>query len=353
MGDFANSNKAEAVFRILDASANRVGEGLRVVEDYVRFVLDDAGLTGEVKSLRHRLAGGVALLGRERLLAARDTAADVGVDVKEAAELHRKDAAEVATASLQRAEQALRSLGEFGKLVSPEAAAEFEAIRYAVYCLESRLAVRSARRLRIAAARLYVLVDGGASVKEFAARVEALLAGGADVIQLRDKRLTDRDLLERGRILRRNIALAGATTLFIMNDRADLAVLCDADGVHVGQEELAAADARRIVGPGRLVGVSTHDREQAAQAASDEVDYIGVGPTFPSSTKAFSSFPGLELSQYVAANLALPAFAIGGITLQNLSQVLASGIRRVAVGAAISQAVDVQSELGKWREALS
>jgi len=124
----------------------------------------------------------------------------------------------------------------------------------------------------------------------------------------------------------------------VMNDRPDLAALVEADGVHVGQDELPVRDVRRIVGPRMLIGVSTHSLEQARQAVLDGASYIGVGPTFPSRTKAFASFTGLELLREAAAAIRLPAFAIGGITLDRLDDVLATGISRVAVSAAIAQA---------------
>jgi thiamine-phosphate pyrophosphorylase len=121
-----------------------------------------------------------------------------------------------------------------------------------------------------------------------------------------------------------------------MNDRPDLAVLAQADGVHLGQEELSVKDARRIVGPEMLIGVSTHSIKQARQAVLDGANYIGVGPTFPSTTKNFETFPGLDLLRAVATEIRLPAFAIGGITLENLPQVLATGIQRVAMSGAIT-----------------
>jgi thiamine-phosphate pyrophosphorylase len=158
------------------------------------------------------------------------------------------------------------------------------------------------------------------------------------MLQLRDKRLADRDLLGRARRLRE--LTRGTRTLFIMNDRPDLAALSHADGVHVGQEELTIADARAIVGPRVLIGVSTHALEQARAAMREGADYIGVGPTFPSETKQFDSFTGLELLRAVSAQIELPAFAIGGITLDNLSQVLAAGVERVAVSGAIAAAAD-------------
>jgi thiamine-phosphate pyrophosphorylase len=126
----------------------------------------------------------------------------------------------------------------------------------------------------------------------------------------------------------------------IVNDRPDLAVLAQADGVHVGQEELSVKDARSIVGPDMLVGVSTHSIEQARQAVLDGANYIGVGPTFPSGTKRFEQFPGVELLRLVAAEIRLPAFAIGGIDRQNVAEVLAAGFTRIAVSGAVTAAAD-------------
>jgi thiamine-phosphate pyrophosphorylase len=158
------------------------------------------------------------------------------------------------------------------------------------------------------------------------------------VLQLRDKNLPDRQLLDRARTLR--AITRGTSTLFIMNDRPDLAALSGADGVHVGQDELTVKDARRILGPDGLVGVSTHSVEQARSAVLDGADYIGVGPTFPSGTKKFAEFTGTALLRAVAPEIRLPAFAIGGIDAKNLSEVLATGFTRVAVSGAVTTAND-------------
>jgi thiamine-phosphate pyrophosphorylase len=138
----------------------------------------------------------------------------------------------------------------------------------------------------------------------------------------------------------------------IVNDRPALAVLAKADGVHIGQEDMAVKDARTIVGDGAIVGVSTHSVEQARQAVLDGADYIGVGPTFPSGTKDFEHLPGVGLLRAVAAEIRLPAFAIGGITPQNLSDVLAAGFGRVAVSGAITAAIEPAAVAGTFRAAL-
>jgi thiamine-phosphate pyrophosphorylase len=183
-------------------------------------------------------------------------------------------------------------------------------------------------------ARLYVLLDGRDSSDSFAQLVQDLVEAGVDVLQLRDKQLPDRDLVARARMLRQ--LTRGSDTLFVVNDRPDIAVLSDADGVHVGQDELTVADCRTIVGSNRLVGVSTHSLGQARQAILDGADYIGCGPTFPSQTKAFEDFPGLDFLRAVQAEVHIPAFAIGGINRENLACVLEAGFYRVAVSGAVT-----------------
>ena len=137
-----------------------------------------------------------------------------------------------------------------------------------------------------------------------------------------------------------------------MNDRPDVAVLARADGVHLGQEDATVKDARRILGPDGLIGVSTHSIEQARAAVLDGASYIGVGPTFASGTKQFSQFTGTELLRSVRAEIQLPAFAIGGITMENLPQVLAAGFTRVAVSGAISGTKDPAAAAGEFLAAL-
>ncbi|NQU21125.1 MAG: thiamine phosphate synthase [Candidatus Nealsonbacteria bacterium] len=326
-------NAELSVLRVLDAAANRAGEGLRAVEDFVRFVLDDRHLTRQCKQLRHDLTAAVAQIPHEHRLAARQTQADVGTALDTPSEHCRATPDDVLVANLTRLQEALRTLEEFGKLLDPKMAAEIKQLRYRSYTLQRAVEITRSSCERLDGARLYVLIDGRASVEEFERLARSLIEAGVHVLQLRDKRLDDRQLLQRGRLLRE--LTGGSGTLFVVNDRPDLAALCHADGVHVGQEELSVKDARTIVGPDALVGVSTHTIEQARQAVVDGANYIGVGPTFPSGTKQFDAFPGLDLLRAVAAEIRLPAFAIGGIGPENLPEVLATGVTRVAVSGAI------------------
>ena len=346
------SDPAElARLRILDAAANRAAEGLRVVEDFVRFALDDPHLVASLKTVRHKLTAVLASVPFTDRLRARESLQDVGASITTEGEFHRPEMASVVAASFHRLQQALRSLEEYSKLYDPDAARRFESLRYQIYTLERAVEITRQSLKRLADAKLYVLLDGGTSEAAFSALATTLVSARTPIVQLREKTLGDRELLARARLLRQ--LTRGSETLFIMNDRPDLAVLADADGVHVGQEELTVKDARAIVGPRRLVGVSTHSLEQARQAVLDGADYIGVGPTFPGSTKQFEHFPGLDLVRAVHAEIRLPAYPIGGITLDNLADVLRAGATRVCVAAAVCQANDPGVQVERFRRMLA
>jgi len=331
-------------WRILDAAANRAREGLRVVEDYVRFCGNDADLSRRLKECRHDLTAALTAFPEAQRLAARNTPGDVGTAISTPAEAHRASPFDVARASLKRVQEALRTLEEYGKIVDPAAAARFEQLRYRVYGIESDLGTgpdreqttRETRAGRLADQPLYLLVTADRCAQGLETTVRAALDAGVRLIQVREKKMADRPLLDLCHRVREWTAESDA--LLIINDRPDLAVLAEADGVHVGQEELRVAEARRIVGPDRLVGVSTHEISQARQAVSDGADYLGVGPTFVSGTKEFASFPGVTFVAQVAAEISRPWFAIGGIDASNLGAVRAAGATRVAVSGAVCAA---------------
>jgi thiamine-phosphate pyrophosphorylase len=341
--------------RILDAAMNRAGEGLRVVEDYARFVCDDPFLTRQIKALRHDFAAATTTVAAADRHAARDTDGDIGTTISNQREGERGDAWDVCAAGFKRAEQALRSLEEYGKLIDVSVGRQAESLRYRLYTLEKAFDVGRSSRDRLEGVRLCVLVDGRDSAAEFDQLISDLVQAGVDMIQLRDKQLDDRSLIDRARSLvsltRRGLSpfaesaeqkgtvpLCDTRTLCIINDRADIAAAVHADGVHLGQEDLTVKDARAIVGPRMLIGVSTHNIDQARAAVLDGANYLGAGPTFPSETKSFDAFAGVDYLRQVAAEIRLPSFAIGGITAQNLPDVLTTGINRVAVGAAVIQA---------------
>ena len=188
---------------------------------------------------------------------------------------------------------------------------------------------------RLRQARLYLVIDAAAAERVLPAALE----GGVDIVQLREKSASDQEIVELARRLRSVCDEHGA--LFIVNDRPDLAVECAADGVHVGQDDMPLDKARAIVGDERIVGVSTHSREQVDAAITSGADYFAVGPVYSTPTKPGRPAVGLELVRYAAElGTAKPWFAIGGIDDGNVSAVAEAGAARIVVVRAIRNAND-------------
>ena len=320
-------------YRILDAAGNRTREGLRVIEDFVRFGMNDAHLSRRLKEHRHELADISFGLPAGQLLASRDTLQDVGTAISTPAEAIRTSPRQVVQAAFKRVQEALRTLEEYSKILDPSVSQRYEQLRYQLYTTEKGVLREDLSRERLANQSLYLLVTSTDCQNGIEATVQQSLAAGVRIIQSREKGLGDRAWLTLARSLREWTRAAGA--LLIMNDRPDLALLSGADGVHLGQDEVTVQDARRILGQDRLIGLSTHTLEQGRQGVLEGADYLGVGPTFPTTTKSFREFPGLEFVQQMAAEIRLPWFAIGGINGSNLRDVMQAGATRVAVSSAI------------------
>jgi thiamine-phosphate pyrophosphorylase len=193
------------------------------------------------------------------------------------------------------------------------------------------------RRQRLRDARLYFVADRGGMSRA----LDAALAGGADLFQLRDKDASDDELLEAAIAARERCRAAGA--LFILNDRPDLAKACGADGVHVGQDDTPVARAREIVGPEGIVGLSTHSMQQAQAGCRSGADYIAVGPVHATPTKEGRPAIGIEPIRYAAAHVNVPWFAIGGIDTTTVGEVVRAGARRIVVVRAIADADDPEA----------
>lgn len=210
------------------------------------------------------------------------------------------------------------------------------------------MTARGSRRLP---SPLYVVLDREAARgRDLRALLEGVLSGGCRLVQLRDKTLSLADLWPLARDLRARCREAGA--LFIVNDRADLALALDADGLHVGQDDLPAAAARRILRPGMILGVSTHDEDQADQAVRDGADYVAVGSMFPTGTKPAFQLVGPELLRRVRPRVPVPLVAIGGITADRAGLVVRAGADAVAVISAVCGAADPEAATRQFLEAI-
>jgi thiamine-phosphate pyrophosphorylase len=290
-------------------------------------------------------------LDSKKLIDARDTRSDVGTRIASDSEYKRSSVTDVVASNFSRLQQSLRTIEEFGKLLSPDFAREIERLRYTSYTIEKALQTTIESRCLLADAKICVLVDCPSGLEHFSLLVRQLIEAQVDVLQLREKNLSDRELLEAGKLL--SDLTQNTPVRWVMNDRADLALATGADGVHLGQSDLPVAIARRIVGAGRLIGVSTHSIDQARQAVLEGANYIGVGPVFASATKQFDRLAGLELIRQVAAEIRLPAFAIGGITDKNVSQVVENGLNRIALQGFVTCSKDLRTAISSLRNSLT
>jgi len=344
----AGAGEQRAIERLLDANLDRAREGLRVIEDWCRFGLARPDLVSRTKDFRQRL--GRCHQARYKL--ARHTASDPAAGMAHGAQAERQGAVAVVAANCGRVQEALRVLEEFGRAQPGPLAAEAAAIRYGLYDLEVDVLRAAAgpgwRRELLQQCQLYLVTSPVANLE---AVVAAALGAGVRLVQYRAKAdapaggapaggpaITDQQRLADARALRELCARHGA--LFLVNDRLDLALAVDADGVHLGQDDLPPAIARSLLGPDRLIGRSTNRLEQLHQAVADGCDYVGVGPVNATPTKPGRDPVGLEYVRQAAAASPIPFFAIGGIDATTLDGALAAGASRVAVVRAITHAAD-------------
>ena len=345
---------SDVIYRMIDANFNRAREALRGMEEYCRFLLDNKELSGQAKQLRHRLCEAIARLDTASLLCARDIAGDVGRGLSVQGQLSRATLADSFTAATKRAGEALRVLAETTQTLNTDVASICEQLRFGVYDLEKAVFLAAFKRDKLAQIRLYVLINVDPQTTDTKALelAQKCIAGGADALQLRPKGITDKRFLmlaERFITLCRTNGAVG-----IINDRTDIARLADADGIHLGQDELAPQTARTLLKRPMLIGGSTHSIDELQQAIADGFDYVGVGPAFPSLTKPALKTAGLDYIQQAVKILAgtnIFPVAIGGITPENLLSVLQTGIRAVAVSAAI--ATDPQTACRKLKNILT
>ena len=333
-----------AVHRLLDANLDRAREGLRVLEDWARFGLDRPDLVARTKDMRQRLGR----LHEEPYKFARHAATDQGAGMTHPAQAERREPQQVVAANAARVQEALRVLEEFARAIDPALASTAAAIRYDLYDLEVEYLRAGgngdSRRKLLAQCHLYLVTSPAPDLETVVSRA---IEGGVRLVQYRAKPgsctadgtpLTDADRLEQARALRRLCSRQGA--LFIVNDRVDLALAVEADGVHLGQGDLPPAMARRLLGNDRLIGRSTHALSQLRQAVRDGCDYVGVGPVNSTPTKPGREPVGLEYVRSAAGESPIPFFAIGGIGVEEVPGVRAAGAARVAVVRAIIESPD-------------
>ena len=317
----ANTNTPEAIARILDANLDRSREGLRVLEDWFRFSTESVEGAEDFKDMRQRLAAWHS----DRYRIARDTPNDPGTQLHHEKEARRDSLNTLLKANFSRVQEALRVLEEYAKLDNPDMAADCKQMRYRTYVLEN-VAMADQLRDRLKQASLYLITS---QTPNWLEAVEASLQGGVRLVQYRNKNGDYRTMRAEAAALKAVCDRYEALT--IVNDRVDIALDIGADGVHLGQTDMPVETARQMLGPHRLIGQSTTNWEEMQQALQTSADYIGVGPVYATPTKAGKAPAGLEYVRLAVKNSTVPWFAIGGINVETLPEVVAAGATQVSV----------------------
>ena len=315
---------------IIDANLNRAKEGLRVVEDIARFVLVNKKLTQKLKELRHHIT--LAGISVGKLVLSRKT--DVGAKLENRTEILRKNYYDIIGANFSRTAEALRVLEEFSKLTNVKASKEFKAIRFKLYLLEKEMIQELNKNTFKSGLYLIVCPERTPNCVKV---IQEGIKGGVEIVQLRAKEMTDNKILVLAKRIR--IITKKAGVLFIINDRIDIALATDADGVHLGQSDLPIKEAKQIL-EDKIIGISTHSVSEALKAQRDGADYIGLGPIFYTETKVGQAL-GVKIIIKVRRAIKIPIVAIGGINKNNTEEVLKAGADCVAVISAICNAKNV------------
>lgn len=335
-------------YRILDANLNRVSEGFRVLEDISRFIYNDMETTEKLRNLRHRTRK--SFFNKE-LISNRDSVNDVGHVISISNTLDAKDSIDdLVIANFKRVQEGLRSIEECLKIIGNYMESkQYEDIRYSSYIIEKNFCRRN---ITLFDTELYGII--GEEFSKGRSNVEVvkeMVSAGVKIIQYREKtksKLTKyKECTAIQKIIRnRDIA-------FIINDDVDIAVSVGATGVHLGQEDMPIEGVRRIVGD-MLIGMSTHNSQQAQLAVEEGADYIGVGPIFPTTTKKNpEASDGLSYLKWVSENINIPYVAIGGIKETNILEVKNNGGKCFALISEIISAPSITEKINSIRKIIN
>lgn len=327
-----------AAYRIIDANFNRAREALRVIEEFCRFGLNSKSLSARAKELRHKLCQSINQLDSGRLISSRDTISDVGVDQVIPSQNSRSNLKDCLTAGCKRLVEALRVLSEVIQIQNKAVAKQIEQFRYAAYTLEKDIVLISEPLEKYKKVKLYIIITSNFPA-EIISLTSQCAASGADCIQLRAKEIQNDDLyaaaIEFVKICRDNGVYS------VINDRLDIAIASNADGVHFGQNDLPVECARLLEQKPMIIGKSTHSLEQLKNACAEQPTYVGLGPVYATTTKPTAAPVGLEYVNKATAFLAdepVGHVAIGGINMENVEDVMNAGADCIAVCNVVTKA---------------
>lgn len=335
------------LLRIIDANMNRASEGLRVLEDISRFVYEDQICSEELRLLRHKVRKGYY---HPDLLSHRDAENDIGINISRKSDIDRKEGFDdVIDANFKRVQEAIRSIEEALKVIGEYNFSKvYESLRFESYTIEKKMN----RSKTFLSTDIYGITgERFANGKTNVEVVKNLIDAGIEVIQYREK---DREKNEKYLdCVKIREMTRESGVLFIVNDDVDIALSVKADGVHIGQNDMPIGSVRKLVG-NMIIGVSTHNPEQAREAVKNGADYIGVGPIFFTKTKKnIEQSKGLEYLKWVSEHMKIPYVTIGGIKESNIEQVKEHGGTCFAMISEIIGSDDIGIKVEKIRKKLN
>ena len=337
-----NSNTKEAedlrIYQIIDANLDRAREGLRVLEDWARFGLGKEKYVEKIKNFRQ-------ILGKNHLEVykqSRNHIEDISKGLTHQEQINRKTSEQIISSNSARVQEALRVIEEFSRLQNHELSKIASEIRYEIYTIEIDLLSYSKFKKSEEILKendLYVITDQKDNLLEI---IEEILIAGVKIIQHRFKKGTDQDHLQEA-IQIRNLCKR-YNSLFIINDRVDIALASNADGIHLGQDDLDLKTARKLLGHSKIIGVSANNEIDISNALKEGCDYIGIGPVFETATKKNKKPIGIEKIKTLTKDLNIPWFAIGGVTTNNISYLKSNGIKKVALVSQLMNSEDPKED---------
>ncbi len=331
------------LYRIIDANINRASEGLRILEDIARFVIEDFNISKELRDLRHCVR---KTFKSSEMLTSRDSENDLGLTVSQNTNVDNKeDLSDLLEANFKRLQEALRSIEESLKVLGYYNESKiYETIRFKSYSLEKKILIRRA----LPDTDIYgILGEDFSKGRNNVDIVRDMIGAGIRIIQYREKNKSKLHKYQECKTIRALTKNAGVT--FIVNDDVDIALSIKADGLHIGQDDLPIEEVKKIAGD-MLIGLSTHNENQAKEAIVKGADYIGVGPIYKTNTKKnLEESQGLKYLEWVSKNIPIPYVAIGGIKESNILEVKEHGGKCFAMISEIVGSEDMKGKVERIR----
>ena len=337
-----NSNTTNAedlrIYQIIDANLDRAREGLRVLEDWARFGLGKEKYVQRIKNFRQ-------ILGKNHLeiyKQSRNHIEDKCKGLTHQEQIKRRTSDQIISSNSGRVQEALRVIEEFSRLHNLDLSKIASEIRYEIYTLEVDLLSLSKRKKSEDLLRrndLYVITDQKENLLEI---IENILIAGVKIIQHRFKKGNDKDNLQEA-IQIKNLCKR-YNSLFIINDRVDIALASNADGIHLGQNDLDLKNARKLLGYSKIIGISANNEIEISNALEEGCDYLGIGPVFETTTKKNKIPLGIENIKTLTKDLNIPWFAIGGIKSNNISYLKRNGFKKVALVSQLINSIDPKED---------